>query len=61
MIEVHLYGLLRKIVPDSIPCEDTILHLESIGTELFGDLLNRLSLTISDIGDCFINGRLANV
>jgi hypothetical protein len=59
MIEIHLYGLLREIVPGSIASEDTILKIESQENEEFRQLIDRLGLDISDIGDCFINGKLA--
>ena len=59
MIDVHLYGHLRKIVPGSKANEDTILLIESEEGESFQDLVERLGFEISNIGDCFINGRLA--
>jgi hypothetical protein len=59
MIEVHLYGLLRRLVPDSRPDEDTILVVEAVDGETFQELINRLGLARTDIGDSFINGRLA--
>ncbi|NHI90289.1 MAG: MoaD/ThiS family protein [Candidatus Thorarchaeota archaeon] len=60
MIDVHLYGHLRKMVPDSKANEDTILLIEFEEGESFQELVERLGLEISNIGDCFINGRLAH-
>ncbi len=60
MIEIHLYGLLREIVPGSTASEDTILKIESRENEEFHQLVRRLGLDTSDIGDCFINGKLAH-
>jgi molybdopterin converting factor small subunit len=59
MIEIHLYGLLREIVPGSTASEDTVLLIESQESEEFHQLVHRVGFDISDIGDCFINGNLA--
>jgi hypothetical protein len=60
MIEIHLYGSLRGLVPGSTASEDTILKIESRGNEEFYQLVSRLGLELLDIGDCFINGKLAH-
>ena len=59
MIEVHLYGCLRDLVPGSSASEDTIMWLEPIQDESFLDFVKRLGLKGEDLGDCFINGSLA--
>lgn len=56
MIEIHLYGILREMVPGSRVDEDTILCLDFREGEDFRQLIGRLGLKMSDIGDCFING-----
>ncbi|MHA3962905.1 MAG: MoaD/ThiS family protein [Candidatus Thorarchaeota archaeon SMTZ1-45] len=58
-LEIHLYGRLRNLVKDSRPDEDTILRLDFIENEAFRELIRRLSLKQSDLGDCFLNGTLA--
>jgi hypothetical protein len=60
-IEVHLYGRLRKLVIGSRPDEDTILRLDFIENESFEQLVKRLGLSPSDIGDCFLNGTLVKL
>jgi hypothetical protein len=60
MIEVHLYGLLKKMVPGSKANEDTILLVKAEGGETFQEFIYRLTIEISYIGDCIINGKLAN-
>jgi len=60
MIEIHLYGLLREIIPGSSASEDTVLQIESQENEEFHQLVHRLGLDIEDMGDCFINGKLAH-
>jgi hypothetical protein len=45
-------------VKNSRPDEDTILRLDFIENETFEELIGRLGLKRSDIGDCFLNGTL---
>jgi len=59
MIEIHLYGNLRKLVAGSTCSEDTLLEKEYIEGETFEELIKRLDLKLSDLGDCFIDGTLA--
>ena len=59
MIEVHLYGQLRRMVPGSTASEDTIIHIESRENENFHHFIQRIGLDHDKIGDCFINGILA--
>lgn len=42
----------------SKPDEDTVLRLDFVENETFEDLVKRLGLERSDIGDCFLNGTL---
>lgn len=58
MIEIHLYGNLRKLVDGSIPSEDTLLHIDAKENETFIKLIERLGLKVKDLGDCFLNGSL---
>ena len=57
-IDIHLYGRLRKLVKGSRSDEDTILRFEYVENEKFDELIERLGLQRSDIGDCFLNGTL---
>lgn len=59
MIEIHLYGNLRKLVAGSSCSDDTILEKEHIEGETFEQLVIRLALKPTDLGDCFIDGTLA--
>jgi hypothetical protein len=59
IVEIHLYGLLRNMIPGSTASEDTVLQIESRENEEFHELVSRLGLDVSDIGDCFINGKFA--
>ena len=57
-LEIHLYGRLRNLVKGSRPDEDTILTLDYMENETFEELIDRLGVKRSDIGDCFLNGTL---
>lgn len=59
MIEVHLYGLLRRLVPNSRADEDTVLLVGARDDETFGKMIERLGISHSEVGDSFINGVLA--
>lgn len=59
MIEVLLYGNLKETVRKSIPDANTILLCDYVEGEHFRDLLNRLGLKLSDVGECYINNALA--
>lgn len=58
-IEIHLYGMLRKLVEGSRPDEDTVMRVEHIPEETFEHFIKRIGLTREDLGDCFIDGTLA--
>ena len=59
MIETHLYGKLRALVPGSKCSDDTILMYEYKEGETFNQFIKRIGLKKTDLGDCFINGVLA--
>lgn len=61
MISIRLYGRLRSLVSGSKANENTVLEKEVKPGETFGDLLLKLDLDASEIGDCFINGKLARL
>ncbi len=60
MIEVLLYGGLKKLVEESVPNASTIMLCEYIEGEQFHDLLQRLGLNLEIVGDCYINYTPAN-
>jgi hypothetical protein len=60
MIEVLLYGDLKKKVVERIPDASSIMLCDYVEGEHFQDLLHRLGLDLEIVGDCFINYALAN-
>ncbi|NVM02485.1 MAG: hypothetical protein HWN67_09135 [Candidatus Helarchaeota archaeon] len=59
MIETHLYGRFRSLVPGSKSNEDTVLMCDYKEGETFKEFIERLGLKTAELGDCFINGILA--
>ncbi len=47
-------------MPGSGSSDETAIQIESQEDEAFHELVTRLRLDSSDLGDCFINGRLAH-
>ncbi len=61
MIEIHLYGILKKkFDPKASFAEDTVISIPHVKNESFLELLKRLDFKQTDCGDCFINGKVAN-
>ncbi len=56
MIEVLLYGNLKKLVLENNPNASSIMQCEYIEGEHFVDLLHRLGLNLEEVGTCYING-----
>lgn len=60
MIEIHLYGTLKKkIDPNASFAEDTVLHLPSVESERLIHLLKRLDIKPDECGEIFCNGKVA--
>ena len=60
MIEVLLYGDLKKKVVEHIPDASAIMLCDYVEGEHFQDLLHRLGLNLEIVGDCYINYAPAN-
>lgn len=58
MIEIHLYGNLRRRAPDPRPDQESVVQLTPIPGETVGTLLKRLSIPPAEIGHIFVNGAL---
>ncbi|TFG12253.1 hypothetical protein EU537_09915 [Candidatus Thorarchaeota archaeon] len=61
MIQVHLYGQLRRLVENSHACEDTVIEIPYKEGMTFRDIVRYLGLDEKDLGDCFIDGMLAKM
>jgi len=59
MIEVTLYGDVKKIVVENNPEAKSIMLCEYVEGENFQDFLHRLGLNLEVVGDCYINNSIA--
>ncbi|MEE8391905.1 MAG: hypothetical protein V3S14_14060 [Anaerolineae bacterium] len=58
MIEIQLYGSLRRYAPDSRPDQESVVRLEPQSGETVGTALERLGISPADICHVFLNGAL---
>ena len=58
MVEVRLFGNLRRYVHGSKPTTDTVLHLPVDGARTVGQVFTRVGIDLTEVGNVFINGRL---
>ncbi len=60
MLHIYLYGFLKKrFVPNAKLSESTMIEADYKEGESFKKFLVRLNIDPSEIGDCFINSKLA--
>ncbi len=58
MLEVRLYGNLRRYATDPTPTRDTVVRLPTSGGETVGSVLAQIGIAADEVGNIFVNGRL---
>ena len=58
MLEIHLYGSLRRYAPDTRPDRESVARLELRPGETVGTALERLGISPDEIYHIFVNGAL---
>ena len=58
MVEIHLYGKLRRYAPDSRPNRESVARLEPQPGETVGMALGRVGISSDEIYHIFLNGAL---
>ncbi len=58
MVEVHLYGQLRRYAADPRPDRESMVRLDARSGETVGTLLERLGILPAEVGHIFLNGTL---
>jgi len=58
MVEIHLYGSLRRYASDPRPDRESVVRLAPQPGETVGTTLERLGISPSDISHIFLNGAL---
>ncbi len=60
MIEVHLYGKLRRFAAKKDPRSESIVRVTSFPEETLADVIRRIGIPVEDLGaNLFVNGRYA--
>ncbi|MFX0090139.1 MAG: hypothetical protein ACFFBD_00130 [Candidatus Hodarchaeota archaeon] len=55
MLEIHLYGIFRKIAENSAPTDNSVVVMPWIEGETIIELVKRLGLSVDDLGEVFLN------
>ena len=58
MVEIHLYGKLRRYVEEYRPGEGTVVMLEPDPVDTVGSVLERTGVPVGDINHIFLNAKL---
>ncbi len=61
MIEVHLYGKLRRLAPNRGAAEDSLVTVAAVDGEDVGALLKRLGISDGQVSNIFVNGELSDL
>ncbi len=57
MIEVHLYGKLRRFTDNQDPTRDSIIYVPVLDGDTIEDIIRRIGIQIGEIGsNIFLNG-----
>ena len=57
MIEIHLYGALRKYAEQKSPLKESIIYMETVGDESIQTIINRLGIQKEELSSTmFLNG-----
>jgi molybdopterin converting factor small subunit len=60
MIEIHLYGKLRRFADKQDPTGDSILHIPVDDGETIEDIIRRIGIPHDELGrNIFLNGTLS--
>lgn len=58
MVEIHLYGMLRRYAEPYRPGQDTVLLLEPGAGDTLGRLLERSGIPVDEVNHIFYNAQL---
>jgi hypothetical protein len=58
LIEVRLFGYLRRYATATLPQPGTVMHLPLAAGSTVGQVLAQLGIDLSEVSNIFVNGRL---
>ncbi len=60
VLSIYVYGFLKKkFNKEAKMSEDTVIKVDYIQEETLGSLLHRLEIVDDELGECFINSKVA--
>lgn len=61
MVEVHLYGKLRRFSDNQDPAHHSIVHIQAREADTINDILKRIGIPRDEVGNnIFLNGRYSS-
>jgi len=62
LIEVHLYGKLRRFASQKEPTQDSIILCDSMNDDTIGSLIVGMGIPLDEVGtNIFLNGELSGL
>lgn len=62
MIEIHLYGKLRRFANEQDPTSDSVLHVPVEEGETIEDIVRRIGIPRDELGrNIFLNGQISTL
>jgi len=64
MIEIHLYGKLRRFSEQKSPLRESVIHLEVLEGDSINSIVNRVGIPIIELGSArsiFLNGEFSGL
>jgi hypothetical protein len=58
MIEIHVYGKLRRFAPDRSASRDSVIHIQPAQDDTVHAVLDRIGLDVQEIATIFLNAEL---
>jgi len=62
MIEIHLYGKLRRYSDQKTPVQESVIRIDVIEEDTIQTIINRLGIQSSEMSSCiFLNGEYSGL
>jgi len=62
MIEVYLYGKLRRFTDNLEPSRDSVIRVKTVKGDSIADIIRRIGIPANEVGpNIFLNGRYSSL
>ena len=58
MVEIHVYGKLRRYLKDKKDSQDSVIHISPATGETVASILDQLGIPVDDVYSIFLNSKL---